>query len=199
MKATDTLSSKRAPWRAYTFRVFLLLLYGTGLRLSEALSLTLRDVNLADAVTTVRRSKFKTRLVPTGPVLTNELREYREFRCHRQPMLNGEESAFFATMAGRKLSSRYAEALFGRVRKQAGVVRHDRLDCRGPRIHDFRHTAAQHRIEAWYLDGKDVQRLLPKLATFLGHKDVASLRIYLHITPQLLRSASQRFEKYTEV
>lgn len=197
LKATGTLSSKRAPWRSYTFRVFLLLLYGTGMRLSEALSITLRDVDLDGAVITVRRSKFfKTRLVPIGPKLTNELREYRNFRCHRQPMPNGEDSAFFAKMSGLKLSSRYAEELFGRIRKQAGVVRHDGLDSRRPRIHDIRHSAAQHRIEAWYLDGKDVQRLLPKLATFLGHKDVASLRIYLHMTPQLLRSASRRFQKY---
>jgi integrase/recombinase XerD len=199
LKATETLSSKRAPWRAYTFRVFLFLLYGTGIRLSEALSLTLRDVDLDGAVITVRSSKFKTRLVPTGPKLTNELREYREFRCHRQPMPNGEDSAFFAKMAGGKLSSRYADELFARLRKQACVVRHDGLDRRPPRIHDIRHSAAQHRIEAWYRDGKDVQLLLPKLATFLGHKDVASLRIYLHMTPQLLRSASQRFQKYAGV
>jgi integrase/recombinase XerD len=199
LKATETLCSKRAPWRAYVFRVFLLLLYGTGLRLSEALSLTLRDVDVDGAVITVRRSKFKTRLVPTGPKLTNELRKYREFRCHRQPMPNGEDSALFATMAGLKLSSTYAEELFGRLRKQANVARHDGLDCSRPRIHDIRHTAAQHRIEAWYRDRKDVQQLLPKLATFLGHKDVASLRIYLHMTPELLRSASQRFQKYAGV
>ena len=52
-------------------RTLFLLLYGTGMRIGEALSLTLQDVDLENRVLMVRDSKFfKTRLVPIGPRLT---------------------------------------------------------------------------------------------------------------------------------
>jgi integrase/recombinase XerD len=63
-------------------------------------------------------------------------------------------------------------------------------------LHDLRHTTVQHQLLAWYRTGRDVQQLLPKLATYLGHVDVHSLQHYLAITPELLREANQRFERY---
>lgn len=61
---------------ALTSRTLLLLLYATGLRISEALNLNLADVDLNDRVLYVRGSKFyKTRLVPIGTDLTQVLRE----------------------------------------------------------------------------------------------------------------------------
>jgi integrase len=55
---------------AATFRTLLLLLYGAGLRFSEATGLTLADVDLAEDVLTIRATKFfKSRLVPIGPQL----------------------------------------------------------------------------------------------------------------------------------
>ena len=60
-------------------RVLLLLLYGAGLRISEALALTVDDVNLSAAILTIRNSKFyKTRVVPIGPRLQEELMQYKE-------------------------------------------------------------------------------------------------------------------------
>src|SRR3989442_2466658 len=59
------------------FGTISLVLYGTGVRISEALALTLGDVQLADRLLLVRNSKFgKTRLVPTGPKLTAQLADY---------------------------------------------------------------------------------------------------------------------------
>jgi site-specific recombinase XerD len=49
---------------------------------------------------------------------------------------------------------------------------------------------------AWYRAGKDVQRLLPQLATYLGHADIRSTQPYLRMTPELLHEASQRFAQY---
>ena len=42
----------------------------------------------------------------------------------------------------------------------------------------------------------DVQRLLPQLATYLGHLDIRSTQRYLRMTPELLQAASQRFAQY---
>jgi integrase len=63
-------------------------------------------------------------------------------------------------------------------------------------LHDLRHTAAVHRVVAWYRSGQDVQRLLPQLATYLGHLDIRSTQGYLRMTPELLEAASQRFALY---
>ena len=60
-----------------TLRTLLLILYGAGLRISEALHLSMRDVDLAAAVLTVRNTKFyKSRLVPVAPRLAKVLRSY---------------------------------------------------------------------------------------------------------------------------
>ncbi len=199
LAATDILQTRKsAPWRARAFRVLLLLLYGTGLRIGEALSLTLRDVDLSAAVITVRQGKFfKSRQLPIGPKLTRELTEYASVRRHRQPLPAGEDSAFFANTFGRGWYYKTVQKQFRRICVRASVVRKDDR-TRQPRLHDLRHSAAQHRIEAWYREGKDVQRLLPQLATFLGHRDIASLQHYLHMTPDLLREASRRFERYAQ-
>lgn len=65
-----------------------------------------------------------------------------------------------------------------------------------PRLHDLRHTAAVHRVIAWYRGGEDVQRLLPHLATYLGHVHIVATQRYLTLTPELLGEASARFERY---
>jgi site-specific recombinase XerD len=58
LAATDTLENRMSPLQAATFRALLLTLYGTGLRIGEALALTIADVSLADSLFVVRESKF---------------------------------------------------------------------------------------------------------------------------------------------
>ena len=61
-----------------------------------------------------------------------------------------------------------------------------------------RHAFAVHRLVSWYRQGADVQRLLPQLATYLGHVHIAATQRYLTLTPELLHEASQRFERYAQ-
>jgi integrase/recombinase XerD len=51
-------------------------------------------------------------------------------------------------------------------------------------------------VVAWYRQGADVQRLLPQLATYLGHVHIVATQRYLTLTPELLHEASLRFEQY---
>lgn len=199
LAATEMLEAPKAPLRALAFRTLLLLLYGTGMRLNEALSLTLSDVDLANQLITVRNTKFfKTRLVPIGPKLTRELAYYARRRSRTLPMPAGRQSAFFATArSGTRWHLAAAEELFRRLRQHAGVSREGNARNQ-PRLHDLRHTAAQHRLVAWYRSGCDVQRLLPHLATYLGHVDVSTAQYYLAMTPELLHEASQRFAHYAQ-
>jgi integrase/recombinase XerD len=54
-------------------------------------------------------------------------------------------------------------------------------------------------VIAWYRSGQDVQRLLPQLATYLGHVEISSTQRYLQMTPELLQEASQRFARYANL
>jgi integrase len=195
LRAADALSGRSSPLQPLTYRTLLLLLYGSGLRIGEALALSLRDVDLDEGILTVRETKFfKSRQVPLGPKLIRALRRYaRRRRC--LPLPHGEASAFFATRRGRAPDYGYLRIVFKGLRERAGIHREG-----GPRhqphLHDLRHTSATHRLIAWYRQGKNVQQLLPHLATYLGHKDIESTRLYLSLTPQLLRHASRRFARY---
>lgn len=195
--ATDTLQTHQSPLRAETLRSLLLILYGTGMRIGETISLTLQDVDLAECLLTVSDTKFfKTRLVPIGPRLTRVLTDYL-LRRRQLPLPAGEASAFFAAHTGIHLEYRVVNKLFGRLR-QVAEIRREPTARYQPRIHDIRHTTAVHRLIAWYRAGADVQRLLPQLATYLGHVDLRSTQRYLSMTPELLHAASQRFERYAQ-
>jgi site-specific recombinase XerD len=179
----------------HTFRAILLLLYGAALRVSEALSLNLADVDLEEAVIVIRDTKFyKTRLVPLGSDLNAAMTKYAKQR-KRDKHSQGNNAPFFVTKLGARISSRLLRHAFQRLRTHSGVHRQDRPQCQ-PRLHDLRHAAAVHRLTAWYREGKDVQRLLPLLSTYLGHVDIASTQLYLTMTPELLHEASQRFAQY---
>jgi integrase/recombinase XerD len=64
----------------------------------------------------------------------------------------------------------------------------------GPCLHSLRHTFAVHRIAAWYAEGADVQNRLPFLATYMGHKNIASTQYYATVTAEILEHAGHRFE-----
>ena len=174
--------------------MLLLLLYGAGLRISEALSLTLADVNLTAGILTIRESKFyKTRLVPISPALTGVLATYVAQRAKEHPAQ--PDAALFLTRTATPVVRHTAENIFRRLRVSAGVIRHDGGRYQ-PRLHDLRHAFAVHRLVSWYRQGADVQRLLPQLATYLGHLHIAATQRYLTMTPELLHEAGQRFERY---
>jgi site-specific recombinase XerD len=180
---------------AVTFRTLLLLLYGAGLRFSEATGLTLADVDLTEAVLTIRATKFyKSRLVPIGPPLAMVLANYMTLR-RRGGLAQGEPSFLLANRDGTPLASSTVQEAFDALRRIADV--HVTAGGRRiPRLHDLRHSFAVHNLTAWYRQGADVQRLLPVLSTYLGHADLEGTKVYLSMTPELLQQASLRFARY---
>jgi integrase/recombinase XerD len=196
VELTDLLdNNRRCQVQSATFRTLLLLLYGTGIRISEALSLTITDVDLPASLLTVRNSKFfKTRWVPVGPQLTAVLAGHiKARRLLRRP--TGYNSHFFSTRHGDALTRRAAERIFRFLCQKVDIHRIDGGRFQ-PRLHDIRHTFALNRLLSWYREGADVQRLLPFLSTYLGHVDVAATQRYLAMTPELLQEASLRFQRY---
>jgi integrase/recombinase XerD len=161
--------------------------------LNEALSLTLADVDLTEGILYVRRTKFyKSRLVPISADLCAVLAQHIIRRQANHPP---GDAPLLATSTGNAIPSYLAEDAFRRLRRLANVLRNDEARYQ-PRLHDLRHSAAVHRLINWYRSGADVQRLLPYLATYLGHIDIAATQRYLTLVPQLLQEAGKRFERY---
>lgn len=180
---------------ADTFRTLLLILYGAGLRTTEALNLCMEDVDPTKAVLTVRDTKFfKSRLVPVSSQLAIALRAYAGRRADR-PLPEGMASTFLANKDGTPVKKHNVDHAFRRLREAAGVTRKED-GRRGPCLHALRHTAAVHRLTSWYREGADVQRLLPVLSKYLGHAHLEDTCVYLSMTPELLNEASARFDRY---
>ena len=178
---------------ASVVRALILLMYGAALRTSEALSLTISDVDLSGAVLTIRNSKFfKSRLVPLGPNTVQVLAEYA--RRHDSPSRQPYDR-FFVGRNSKQIPIHMFERAFKQIRHHVGLHR-EGGPRQQPRLHDLRHTSAVHRLTSWYREGKDVQRLLPQLSVYMGHTHLAATQVYLTMTPDLLQEANLRFERY---
>jgi integrase/recombinase XerD len=195
----DSHYSKACPLRPDTMRTLILLLFGSGLRLQEACRLTHEDADLKNGALTIRETKFgKSRLVPIGKDLAAILRLHR--KRHRPGVGYQRPPTLLATKIGMIIRNDHADHQFQWLRKEAGILRFDSARYQ-PRLHDFRHTFAVTRLLTWYREGKDVQRMLPLLSTYLGHYCVDETSVYLRMTRDLLQEANRCFERYafTEV
>ena len=191
VQVIDSHPQGRSTLEAVTIRTMILVYYGAGLRLREATNLTRADVDLSGSILTIRNTKFgKTRLVPVGPQLSRVLVQYDRTR----PKGRAADVPFFATQDGLAVHPVRLERKFRLLCERAGIRRTDTREQ--PRIHDLRHAFAVHRLTAWYQQGADVQRLLHHLSVYLGHSHLRHTQVYLSMTPELLREASQRFERY---
>ena len=195
LSSIESCRRRRSDIGSPLLRCLFLLMYGAALRISEVLSLTVGDVDLANRVLTIRDSKFfKTRLVPIGPNTGQILGEYAKRRADLVPSTR-PDVAFFLDRNAKPVPIHKLERAFQQIREHAGLHREGGPRCQ-PRLHDLRHTSAVHRLTTWYREGEDVQKFLPQLSVYLGHTHLAATQVYLTMTPELLHEASVRFERY---
>jgi integrase len=178
--------------RASTYSTLFGLLTVTGMRISEVIALDRRDVDLNEGILTVRRTKFgKTRLVPLHSSTRNTLCKYARLRDRIYP--HPQTPSFLLSDRGTRLTQCTVRWTFVRLSRQIGL--RGPADRRGPRLHDFRHGFAIRTLLAWYRAEEDVQRRLPQLSTYLGHRHVADTYWYISAVPELLHLAAQRLER----
>ena len=140
LDAIPTYKRYRTRIEPETLRAMLLLLYGAGLRAREALNLSVADVDLPNAVLTVRDTKFfKSRLVPIGRQLTGVLTEYARWRTATHPSA-GEENRFFPGKRGALIHLWTLEDAFQRLREHAKVCRSDRRPLPAPAARPAAHV-----------------------------------------------------------
>jgi site-specific recombinase XerD len=178
--------------RPHTYRTLLGLLYSTGIRIGEALALNLEDFHEAEERLYIAQGKFrKARWVPLSSSTCRALRRYLELRLLRAPQ--SPNSPLFLNERKRRFAQVTVCHAFGCLLKQCGIP-HDKR--RGPRLHSFRHSFAVQRLLAWYRDGQDINSRLPLLATYMGHVNIESTRVYLRPTAELLGEVGNRFRRH---
>lgn len=178
------------PLRATTVETLVGLLATTGMRIGEATGFERGDLDTVEGVITVRHSKFdRSRLIPLQSSTVDALGCYAQMRDRFLP--KPRSTTFFVSTAGTRLF----DADFGKAfRKLLQVTGVGAGAPRRPRVHDMRHSFAVRALVNWYRVGEDVGALLPRLATYLGHRDVCSTFWYLSAAPELLALAAWRLE-----
>ena len=178
--------------RALTCSTLFGLIAVTGMRINEALSLDVNDVDLENGVITLRRGKLgKARLLPLSDSTVFQLAAYAK---ERDRLLGARPEPFFVSDAGKRFSAGGAQYNFAAICQTIGLrpAQKYRRHGRGPRIHDLRHTFAVRTLINWYRTGKDPAREMIKLTTYLGHVDPAQTYWYVEAVPELLALASRR-------
>ncbi|HEX5347642.1 MAG TPA: tyrosine-type recombinase/integrase [Pseudonocardiaceae bacterium] len=193
VQAAGTLSF---PLRAATYQTLVRLLAATGMRVGEAIRLDRADFDAELGVLTVRDTKFgKSRQLPLHPTAIAGLQDYLRLREGLLP--SPSTCALLLSTRGFRLRYERVWETFHRLVGQAELA--PRSPASPPRIHDLRHSFAVNTLLDCYRDGADVQAMLPRLSTYLGHADPKHTYWYLSAAPELLALAADRLEAHQKV
>ncbi len=152
-------------------RAMMELLYAAGLRITELLDLTVRELHLKEKYVSVIGKGDKERLVPIGDMAVSYVRKYVE---HARPILMKDKNTFllFFNYKGEKMSR---QGFFKYIKKLAI----DNGITKNISPHTIRHSFATHLLEGG-VDLRIVQELL-------GHEDISTTQIYTHIDKSRLK------------
>lgn len=184
---------KQSSFRAVTVRTIIGVLASTGIRIGEALRLTMADVRLdaTPAHLYIHETKFgKSRYVVLHPSTAKKLQHY--VRERESTLCGRHAEPFFTNPLCRPLIYNPLRYTFRQLLKRIGIT--PSACQRRPTLHSFRHTFAVKRLALWQHEGADIRQLLPRLSIYLGHYDPESTYWYLSATPELLQAASALFD-----
>lgn len=157
-------------------RTMIEVLYATGLRVSELVSLTTHDIDLERGFLKTFGKGSKERLVPLGRSAMKFLRDY--FTKSRYELTKGRDiAALFPTRRGRKMTRQMFWGILSRQARRAGITR--RVSP-----HMFRHSFATHLLER----GADLRAV----QMMLGHSDISTTQIYTHLNLKRLKELASR-------
>ena len=180
LAASDRVYPHRNSTMHLVLPTLLRLLYSSGTRIDETLSIQMRDVDLDEgAIRLVSTKNGKVRLVALSDAMADVLREYCRI-LHPDP---GPDDYLFCNGFGERYKNQTIYNRFRTALMEAGVPHGGR--GAGPRIHDIRHTFACHVLMRASENGEDVQAVLPVLSEYLGHESVHATGRYLRMTAEV--------------
>jgi integrase/recombinase XerD len=153
------------------------LLYGTGLRVTELITLAIGRVNLEVGFLVARGKGSKERIVPMGEVATEAVRSYT--LGSRPRLLKGRVSEFlFVSNRGTAMTRQGFWKLLKKYGRQAGMQK-------SLTPHTLRHSFATHLLER----GADLR----SVQMMLGHADISTTQIYTHVAGERLREVHKKY------
>ena len=162
-------------FKGYRDKAMLELLYATGIRVSELISLNVSDVNLtAGAIRCV--SHDKERYIPMYPAAVRALSEYMEF-VRPQMLADKNDPSLFVNVNGERMSRQG----FWKIIKSYQAKAHIEKDITP---HTLRHSFAAHLLE----NGADIR----SIQEMLGHADISSTQIYSQLVKKQLKDVYQK-------
>lgn len=156
------------------------LIYGSGLRVNEALMLKYKDVNIREQYITIRDSKNgQERILPFTDSVNKVLKEYLKYR----EKLNVPSEYFFIKKDGGFCSRDSIYKWFRKILYHAGISHGGR--GLGPRVHDFRHSFCVHSLAVMAEKGLDLYYSLPILSKYIGHSSLEATDKYVRLTADI--------------
>jgi integrase/recombinase XerD len=153
------------------------LLYATGMRVTELISLKLSNIHWETGYLTTIGKGSKERLIPLGHPAMNKLERY--LKEARPLLLKGKDSEFiFLNRRGEPLTRQYIWQIMKRYAKSAGITKKI-----SP--HTLRHSFASHLLE----HGADLR----SVQLMLGHSDISTTQIYTHVTREHLKKIHRTY------
>lgn len=170
------------------------LIYSTGLRISEALSIKNADVKLGKGYILIRKTKNGSeRIVPISDSLCGVLQQYISYR-NRMPVrsVGSPNSFFFVKSDGTYCNAQSVYWCFRKLLAVCGISYVG--NHHGPRVHDLRHTFAVHAMVQMAHNNQDLYSSLPVISACLGHKSLFATEQYVRLTgemyPELINQCS---------
>lgn len=166
-------------------------LYGAGLRVSEALNLRLPDVDTRAGTLRIREAKNSaSRTVPITSRLSATMDAYV---AAAHPAPETSDYVFYSRGAGRPINQATVYMRFREHLAEAGIPHF----AGGPHPHSLRHGFAVANLRRWATHGTDLAVMLPYLACYMGHADLRGTQYYLRLTadayPEVMAKAQVRF------
>ena len=169
IEVTDAFSSRN--------KAILELMYATGLRISEVISLEFKNVDYGECIIRVMGKGSKERIVPVNDYAIKYLKEYID--NYRPELVKNEINNYiFLNNHGRMLTR---QGIFKMIKNYAALKNIKKTI--GP--HTLRHTFATHLLE----NGADL-RVIQEL---LGHSDISTTQIYTHLTKEALHNEYKKY------
>ena len=156
--------------KGYRDRAMLELLYATGIRVSELISLDVADVNLSAGIISCR-SRDKVRVIPLYPAALKAVKDYIDF-IRPDMIAVPSERSLFVNVSGERMSRQGFWKIIKAYQKKAGIEK-------DITPHTLRHSFATHLLE----NGADLR----SIQEMLGHADISSTQVYSQLVKKQLK------------
>lgn len=163
----------------YRTKAMLELMYGSGLRVSELVKLTINDIDLYNNTILVEGKGRKERIVPIGEISKEYLEKYLSVRNNLIKRKNGNPKELFLNNHGRPITRNGFNFLLNNLLKEKGIDKKITP-------HTLRHSFATHMLD----NGAD----LKTIQELLGHADIVTTRIYTHISQNKIKNNYDKYE-----